>query len=156
MVTVVVDTREQEPYAFDSESVSTVRKALPAGDYSIEGFENRVAVERKSMADFVSTVIRGRKRFHKELEKLRHYDAACVVVEANYRDVIDACYKGGAHPNALIGAIASIIIDFGVPVYFCSDRQAACRFAYEFLIRFHRRFAWCQEKQPPRQNSGEE
>ncbi len=103
MVTVVVDTREQEPYGFDSESIASIRKALPAGDYSIEGFETRVAVERKSMADFVSTVIRGRKRFHKELEKLRHYDAACVVVEANYRDVLGACYQSDAHPNALIG-----------------------------------------------------
>jgi ERCC4-type nuclease len=107
MVTVVVDTREQEPYGFDSESVASIRKALPAGDYSIEGFETRVAVKRKSMADFVSTVIRGRKRFHKELEKLRHYDAACVVVEANYRDVLGACYQS----DALIGTIASIIID---------------------------------------------
>jgi DNA excision repair protein ERCC-4 len=50
MVTVVVDTREQEPYGFDSESIASIRKALPAGDYSIEGFETRVAVERKSMA----------------------------------------------------------------------------------------------------------
>jgi len=156
MVTVVVDTREQEPYGFDSESIASIRKALPAGDYSIEGFETRVAVERKSMADFVSTVIRGRKRFHKELEKLRDYDAACVVVEANYRDILGACYQSDAHPNALIGTISSIIIDFGVPVYFCSDRQAACRFVEGFLMRFHRRFAQCQKKQTPRQNSGEE
>jgi ERCC4-type nuclease len=69
-ITVVVDTREQEPYSFDSDKVSAVRKALPAGDYSLVGLEERVAVERKSLTDFVSTVIRGRKRFHRELEKL--------------------------------------------------------------------------------------
>jgi ERCC4-type nuclease len=67
-ITVVVDTREQEPYSFDSDKVSAVRKALPAGDYSLVGLEERVAVERKSLTDFVSTVIRGRKRFHRELK----------------------------------------------------------------------------------------
>ena len=41
-ITVVVDTREQEPYSFDSDKVSAVRKALPAGDYSLVGLEELV------------------------------------------------------------------------------------------------------------------
>jgi len=45
-VTVVVDTREQEPYAFESGCTEVVRRALPAGDYSVEGHEDSVAVER--------------------------------------------------------------------------------------------------------------
>jgi ERCC4-type nuclease len=47
-ITVVVDTREQEPYTFDPRSVTVIRRALPAGDYSIEGHEDSVAVERKT------------------------------------------------------------------------------------------------------------
>jgi ERCC4-type nuclease len=152
MMTVVIDTREQLEYAF---SAPSVRRKLEAGDYSVEGFEDRVAVERKSMADFVSTVIRGRKRFHKELQKLRHYEAACVVVEGNFRDLLEGRYLSDVHPNALAGSIASIIIDFGVPVYFCSDRQAACLFTETYLSRFHRRVAPCQEKETPRSNSGD-
>jgi len=62
-VTVVVDTREQEPYTFESGCTEVVRRALPAGDYSIEGHEDSVAVERKTLEDFVSTVIRSRKRY---------------------------------------------------------------------------------------------
>ena len=156
-ITVVVDTREQEPYSFDSDKVSAVRKALPAGDYSLVGLEERVAVERKSLTDFVSTVIRGRKRFHHELEKLSAYDSACVVVECNFRDLVDGRYRNDAHPHALIGTVASIVVDFGVPVYFCSDRQAACRFVEEYLTRFHRRIARCQkEMRVTRRDSGEE
>ena len=48
-VTVVVDTREQEPYTFESGCTEVVRRALPAGDYSIEGHEDSVAVERKTL-----------------------------------------------------------------------------------------------------------
>lgn len=99
-VTVVVDTREQEPYTFESGCTEVVRRALPAGDYSVEGHEDSVAVERKTLEDFVSTVIRSRKRFTRELRRLCEYDAACVVVEADLRDILGGRYRSGAHPNA--------------------------------------------------------
>lgn len=35
-ITVVVDTREQEPYSFDSDKVSAVRKALPRAIYKCD------------------------------------------------------------------------------------------------------------------------
>jgi len=138
-VTVVVDTREQEPYTFESGCTEVVRRALPAGDYSVEGHEDSVAVERKTLEDFVSTVIRSRKRFTKELRRLSEYDAACVVVEADLRDILGGRYRSGAHPNAVLGALLSIVVDFGIPVFFCSDRQATCRFVEEFLHRYHRK-----------------
>ncbi|MCP4678074.1 MAG: hypothetical protein GY854_21685 [Deltaproteobacteria bacterium] len=138
-ISIIVDTREQQPYSFDPDKVQSIRRALPAGDYSIEGFEDSVAVERKSLEDYVSTVIRGRRRFYKELARLADYDSACVVVEAELRQILLGNYQCGAHPYAIFGATISIIMDFGVPVYFCSDRQVACRFVEEFLVRFHRK-----------------
>jgi len=147
-ITVVVDTREQDPYAFDA-SCEVVRRALPAGDYSIEGFEDSVAVERKTLEDFVSTVIRQRKRFYRELQRLEEYEAACVVVESDLRDVLNGDYRSGAHPNAVLGTVISIVVDFQIPVFFCSDQQVACRFVEEFLLRLHRKESRrCEEKQP--------
>ena len=137
-ITIVVDTREQEPLSFDPAIASVERRALPAGDYSLVGLEERVAVERKSLDDLVSTVIRGRRRFARELERLQTYDAACVVVEANLADVFAGRYRGGASPASVFGAVISIIVDAGVPVFFCSDRQLACRFTFDFLRRFQR------------------
>jgi ERCC4-type nuclease len=138
-VTFIVDTREQEPLSFEPESVAVIRRALPAGDYSIEGQEDSVAVERKSLADFVSTVIRGRERFHKELKRLADYESACIVVEADLADIIEGKYVSGAHPNSVLGAAISIIVDFGIPVFFCGSRQAACRFVEAYLLRFHKK-----------------
>jgi ERCC4-type nuclease len=138
--TIVIDTREQEPYSFDSRLVAAVRRALPAGDYSIEGLEERVAVERKSLDDFVSTVIHARPRFREELRKFARYRAACVVVEAGVADVLLQRYRGEAHPNAVIGSALSIILDFGVPVFFCGNRQAACQFVQGYLLAAHARW----------------
>jgi DNA excision repair protein ERCC-4 len=139
-VTVVVDTREQEPYSFDPRLVTAERRALPAGDYSVAGLEAMVAVERKSLDDFVSTVIHNRMRFRKELRKLAGYRAACVVVEAGVLDVLLGRYRGDAHPNAVLGSAMSIILDFHIPVFFCSSRQAACQFAQAYLLAAHTRW----------------
>jgi hypothetical protein len=78
--TIVIDTREGEPYSFDPRLAGAVRRALAAGDYSLAGLEDQVAVERKTLDDFVSTVIHRRRRFRQELRKLSRYRAACVVM----------------------------------------------------------------------------
>jgi ERCC4-type nuclease len=137
--TVVVDTREQEPYSFDDRRVGIVRRALPAGDYSIDGFEHAVAIERKTLDDLVKTVIRDRDRFRRELIKLSDYALACVIVEADLADVAAGAYHSGAHPHSVVGAVLSIIVDYSVPVYFCSNRQAARHFVEELLLKFHRK-----------------
>ena len=139
-VTIVIDTREQEGYSFDSRLAATVRRALPAGDYSLAGLEGVVAVERKSLDDFVSTVIHSRARFRKELRKFSGYRAACIVVEAGVLDVLQGRYRGEAHPNAVLGSALSIILDFRVPVFFCSSRQAACQFVQAYLLAAHARW----------------
>ena len=139
-VTIIVDTREQEGYSFDSRLAVTARRALPAGDYSVAGLETTVAVERKSLDDFVSTVIHNRERFRNELRKLSSYRAACVVVEAGVLDVLLHRYRGDAHPNAVLGNALSIILDFRIPVFFCSSRQAACQFVQAYLLAAHARW----------------
>lgn len=155
-IIVVADTREQEPYSFPSEQFLIQRHALPAGDYSLAGLERVVAVERKTAEDFVHTVIRDRDRFRKELVKLAEYDRACVVVEAGLDDILSGAYRCGAHPASVVGAALSIIIDYGVPVYFCSNRQCACRFTQEYLMRYHRRSQdSCQPHQHSTAESGE-
>jgi len=138
--TIIIDTREQEGYSFDSRLAATVRRALPAGDYSVAGLEATVAVERKALDDFVSTVIHSRERFRSELRKLAGYRAACVVVEAGVLDVLLQRYRGDAHPNAVLGSALSIILDFRIPVFFCSNRQAACQFVQAYLLAAHARW----------------
>ncbi|MHB9124597.1 MAG: ERCC4 domain-containing protein [Armatimonadota bacterium] len=146
---IVIDTREQVPYTFDPGRIETVRRALPAGDYSLQGLESRVAVERKSLEDFVGTLTRSRERFKKELLKLQGYEFACVVVECSLTDVLSGKYRSDVHPNALLGSAISIIADYHVPVFFCTNRQAACLFVQTLLLRLHmKEDSRCQKPQP--------
>lgn len=133
----IVDTREKLPLTF--EGVSTVCRALPAGDYSLEGWELQVAVERKSLDDMVNTVIHDRIRFRKELRRLAGYQMACVAVEANVHDVLAHSYTSETHPNSVLGAAHAIFMDYGVPVFFWGSRPE-CRLMVErYLLLAHKR-----------------
>jgi DNA excision repair protein ERCC-4 len=79
---IVVDTREQTPYLFDKADIITHVDTLPIGDYSIQGFQDRVAVERKTLDDLVGCLVgKNRDRFERELQKGRYLDLFVVVVE---------------------------------------------------------------------------
>ena len=133
---IVIDTREQHPYSF---SVPAVRRKLDAGDYSIEGFETVAAIERKELNDYVQTVIYQKERFRKELAKLAAYRLKAIVVEASMSDIVAGRYEGHIAPQSVIGATAGIILGFGVPVFFCSDRQIALHFTETLLRKFYER-----------------
>ena len=149
-VTLIVYTREQQPCVFSAPGVHTIRRALPTGDYSVEGFEDRVAVERKTLDDLVGSLIRARDRFLREMRRFETYEARCIVVEADWTDVAERRYAGGVHPKAVFGAVLSLVVDHGMPVYFLSNRQIACRFTEDFLLRFHRKASMpCQPKPEP-------
>lgn len=135
---IVIDTREQEPYGFSCETVS---RKLEAGDYSVVGHENAVAVERKSLADFVHTVIHDFDRFAVELMKLAAMRCACVVVEADLDEVLRGLAADklrGASPASALGAALYVAVRYRVPVYWCGSRQAACAFTDQFLRMFVR------------------
>lgn len=98
--TVVVDSREQSNWDFknfraDARQkrlplvVRTVTKGLKSGDYSIEGIEDRISVERKSLSDLYSTLGQGRERFERELQRLSEMEVAAVVIEADWRTIIE-------------------------------------------------------------------
>ena len=92
---IVVDSREQLPYRWPDNL--TVVKGLSAGDYSVLGMENRVAVERKSLIDAYGTFGSNRERFEAELERLSKFDYAAVVIEASMFDALKNPPKGKRH-----------------------------------------------------------
>ena len=86
-ITIIEDTREQTPLTDWPATVAVENGTLHTGDYSIKGWENCFTVERKSLEDFAGTMMGGyeansekpKKRFNRELERMRHFDCASVV-----------------------------------------------------------------------------
>jgi ERCC4-type nuclease len=88
---ILIDTREQTPWYFDEFEVETEVRGLKTGDYSVDGYEEKICVERKSVSDLVGTITRGRDRFQRELGRMQEMDFAAVVIEADWAEVIRWC-----------------------------------------------------------------
>lgn len=131
---IICDTREQQPYVFLGMTV--IQKALPAGDYSVEGYETGIVLERKSLDDFVNTVIQDWPRFVECLKKMRKVEYAAVIVEANIADVLQHRYTSGADPAAVLGRANSISVNWGTPVFFWGNRQMCQMMAAGMLRLF--------------------
>lgn len=137
---IIIDTREKLAYDLGGEPF-TIRKALPAGDYSLEGLEHRFAIERKSLQDWVNTIVHDRERFVRELVKLQTYSFACVVVEANIEDILTGNYRSKIAPDALLGKTCGIMMAYHpVGVIFAGDRPHAVALVRKLLAMGERRF----------------
>lgn len=104
--TVIVDTREQSPYQFQTFKADAKYKTqtglprplfipvetatLKTADYSIKGYETEIAIERKSLTDLFGTLGSGRERFIRELERLSEFKVAHVVIEADWRTILES------------------------------------------------------------------
>lgn len=137
---VIVDTREQRPFDFSAHQNwigSTVRGTLQTGDYSVEGMQDILALERKSLSDLVISLTHGRERFVSACERLAGYQHSAIIVEASYEDIKtpypEEVYtqRGGgnqgsdrlhtrAHPNGISGSLDAINARYGINILYTS------------------------------------
>lgn len=83
--TIVIDTREKKPIVFP-EFINTVKKALNPGDYSILGYENRIAIERKSIDDYISCANNFR-HLASQLQRLKDIEVKMLLITSSYKQV---------------------------------------------------------------------
>lgn len=123
---VIVDTREQTPFEFHrfrNWILGEKCEKLDHGDYSIEGMESLLIIERKTLSDLVTTVMQYRNRFIRQCEKMAEYRWKALFVEATYEEIkstYDDIYGSLAHPNAVSGTVDAIEARFGIPVIYTS------------------------------------
>lgn len=127
---IVVDTHERYPYTFADRQAHVVRAALPAGDYGVRrGGALLASVERKSLADLVSSLTTGTLKY--QLTELAALPGAAVVVEERYSSVFRLEH---VRPSVVADGLAECQVRWpGVPVIFCETRKLAQEWTYRFL-----------------------
>jgi len=135
---ILVDTREQYAYRFAMQQVTTVKRALPCGDYGITIDARLVAVvERKSLADLVSSLINGKLRY--ALGDLAALPRAGVVIEDRYSQVFKLDW---VRPAVVADGLAELQVRWpNVPIVFAGSRQLAEEWTYRYLAAAH---AWAE------------
>jgi ERCC4-type nuclease len=127
---VLVDSREQLPFSFSrfGNWIKEERRAtLKTGDYSVEGMQDVLTLERKSLQDLIGTLIHGRRRFIEECERMTQFRWRAILVEASYEDVkspYDHLGFTAAHPNGIAGSLDAVECKFHIPVIYTSQHRA--------------------------------
>lgn len=150
---VLVDTREQQPLALYSNHPNWIagehRQTLKTGDYTVEGMESLLCLERKSLADLVACTITYRSRFLASCVRLASFTWKAILIEATYEDI-----KGGfaafnipsdVHPNSVTGLLDAIEAKFGIPILYAStNRELATERAASWLSK-HFTYWWLEK-----------
>ena len=141
---IVIDSREQTPWAFDPQDAHCTRGTLRTGDYALAG-DDGFAVERKSLNDFLGTISSGWARFEKELR--RAHDAGFVmpvIVEGDIDDMLWSTSPDGdlvepqndhvcVNAGFVLRQIAAIVVRHGHSFVPCKNAVNAAAVAYACL-----------------------
>lgn len=127
---IVVDSGERYAWKFEHQQANTVRRKLPAGDYAatVDG-QIVAAVERKSLADLVSSLTGGKLRY--QMAELTEVSRAAVVVEDRWGSVFKL---DRVRPSVVTDGLAELQVRFPtVPIVFADNRRLAQEWTYRFL-----------------------
>ncbi len=138
---IIIDNRELRSglaKELFKRGVDFIAKQLSIGDYII----GDVCIERKSAKDFYDSIID--KRIFSQMRSLKsNYDKRIIIVEGN------GCERN-IHPNAVKGLIASIIIDYKVPIIFCEDEKETADFLQIIEKRVEKNVATISDNKKPK------
>lgn len=113
---ITIDHREKNsliPSELSSLGFKTEFKQLPVADYII----NNIAIERKTISDFKSSIIN--KRIISQLLELKQYPQHFLIIEGNSEDL----YKPPLHPNATRGFLLAVATEFQTPIIFTQNEK---------------------------------
>ena len=145
---VVIDKREQQPWVFPEGvkvSVGTIRQ----GDYALLG-DNAFSIERKSLADFRGTVVRGWDRFQRELIRMdmAGFAQKVIIVEGDFADYCFTEMPDGEGieepaaglddvftPQLAARRVAELLIFHRTSVLFARDEGIAAALAFQILLQ---------------------
>jgi Fanconi anemia group M protein len=130
-IEVYVDSREMRSgvaRALEDMKVVLQIKTLEVGDYVLS---DRVCVERKTADDFLNTLFGADRSLFEQIIAMKHsYMRPLLIIEG------EGLYtKRRISPAVIQGVLASICIDYGVPVMFTRDEVETAAYLYSIARR---------------------
>lgn len=137
---ILIDNREKTPWLF--ENIGYNFGTLKTGDYSIEGLEDIVSIERKSKVSELAGCIYT-KRFANEMERLSSFKYKYLVFEFPRSDIEYYPYtsdipkarwsKIRIHPAFIFRLLKDFVDGYEIEIVYCDDRSDAMQKVEEIL-----------------------
>jgi ERCC4-type nuclease len=129
---LVVDSREQHPL-FDPIPIGLciIRDAIKVGDYTVKGFENQIAIERKGESDFFGFIGRERDRTVKKLEAMSKMYFSALVIQVDEYDLYNPSIPTKLTHEHVRGFLKSIRVKYGIHYYMNEDKESLERYVLD-------------------------
>lgn len=107
-------------------------------DYSIQGMEHLISIERKSLTDLYSTLGSRRYEFECEIARLSRLEFAAVVIEADWNTILfDPPASSRLNPKTVSRTVLSWSIRYpNVHWFTCVDRRHGELTTFQLLRQF--------------------
>lgn len=135
---LIVDTREQRPLCVRVKGLTSLVDTVKDGDYTIKGFEDKFAIERKQLSDFYSYIGKERDRTVKKIKRLADMDFAAIVVEATLEDLLMPQIYSTVSPEVARGFLTSINVRYGIHTFIHKDRRQIERWILDRAIKYYK------------------
>jgi Fanconi anemia group M protein len=138
-VVVIVDSRELS--ATVTRELSKLGVVIRSDTLSVGDFvlSEKVAVERKEVDDFASSIIDGRL-FEQSTKLKETYQNPIMLIEGQ-----TLTGSGRVRPEAMMGAYASVLVDYGIPIVWTQKPSETAQLMFAIARREQ-----LQEKRAPR------
>jgi ERCC4-type nuclease len=150
---VVVDTREKAPYIFKAYDNCTgmINKKLDTGDYSIEGLEHVICIERKSSVEEIANNLNeGTDRLEKEMQRMRLYEQRFIICEFSLSDVMNYPNNSKLPPyikkrikmngKYILKKLMEFQVNYHINVVFCDSKEGGFYFVASLLKRLSEKY----------------
>ena len=130
-IIIFVDSREQASNVTKElfeKDCKIIMKQLTIGDYVLS---KDVCVERKSVEDFLSSMLDGRL-FSQLVDLRENYDKPLMIIEGNIQDLYTL---RNIHKNSITGALTSIALDYNVPILNTKNIKETADYLYVIAKR---------------------
>ncbi len=122
---IIIDYREKNSLVYSyliRNGFEIEFKELKVGDYIVKD----VVIERKTISDFISSMIN--QRLIKQIEELKQYENKLIIIEGISEKELYTDNKEGINPNAIRGFLLSITLKHKIPIIFSKNSEDTAKF----------------------------
>lgn len=144
---IIQDTKEKEPwnFLFYDECKGQERKHLQTGDYTVQGYEQYIIIERKRSVGEISTNL-GKKLplFRAEFERMLTFPYRFLICEFPPEYILSFPKNSGIPPSKwgrlrlsgkyIMKTLYGLCEEFGVEIFFCETKERAEEVALALML----------------------
>jgi len=143
---VIKDTREKDGWYFKESNYcqGMIDQKLDTGDYSVQGLEDVLCIERKgSVSEIANNIVD--KRFDRELDRMKEFKYKFLILEFGIKDIM-SFPEGSDIPRAkwnkirikgsfILKRLAEIQTKYDIHVVACEDKACAWHMTSSIMKR---------------------